>query len=220
LLSADSTTTGSRPLAQDELARPVEAVDVADLGEQVKGQDRADPEDRLECLAAAIAAGEAAQLALEQLQLLLESTHDREHHLDLRAGARVELEPVDPAASLDGQEPAARTRPTLMGQQRMEALRPAGALGSEIDPINVQTDQLAKDYGLKEARKERRAGPPAQLSSTVTSAATATAAGSSASASASSTSSESSRSSSSPWCPDVLIASSYIVTSFGQATTK
>jgi hypothetical protein len=36
----------------------------------------------------------------------------------------------------------------------------------------------------------------------------------------SSTSSESSRSSISPWWPDVLIASSYIVTSFGQAQTK
>src|SRR6202011_175867 len=47
--------------------------------------------------------------------------------------------------------------------------------------------------------------------------ATATAAGRS---SASSTSSDSSRSSSAPWCPEVLIASSYIVTSFGQATTK
>ena len=36
----------------------------------------------------------------------------------------------------------------------------------------------------------------------------------------SSTSSESSRSSISPWWPEVLIASSYIVTSFGHATTK
>lgn len=34
------------------------------------------------------------------------------------------------------------------------------------------------------------------------------------------TSSESSRRTRSPWCPDVLIASSYIVTSFGQAVTK
>jgi hypothetical protein len=40
------------------------------------------------------------------------------------------------------------------------------------------------------------------------------------SASDSSTSSESSRSSISPWWPEVLIASSYMVTSFGQATTK
>ena len=36
----------------------------------------------------------------------------------------------------------------------------------------------------------------------------------------SSTSSDSSRSSISPWWPDVLIASSYMVTSFGHATTK
>jgi ACT domain len=39
-------------------------------------------------------------------------------------------------------------------------------------------------------------------------------------ASDSNTSSDSSRSSISPWWPDVLIASSYMVTSLGQATTK
>src|ERR1700680_3169424 len=38
--------------------------------------------------------------------------------------------------------------------------------------------------------------------------------------SASRSSSEISRSLISPWCPEVLMASSYMVTSFGQATTK
>jgi len=38
----------------------LEAASLADLGEQVAGQDRADPVDRLQCLAASIASGEAA----------------------------------------------------------------------------------------------------------------------------------------------------------------
>jgi hypothetical protein len=67
LLSADSITRGWLAAGTDQLPRPLEAVDVADLGEQVAGEDRADPEDRLQRSAAPVATGVAAQLGLEQL---------------------------------------------------------------------------------------------------------------------------------------------------------
>jgi hypothetical protein len=41
----------------DQLPRPLKARDVADLGEQVAGEDRADAEDRLQRLAAAVVPG-------------------------------------------------------------------------------------------------------------------------------------------------------------------
>jgi hypothetical protein len=140
LLSADSTTTGSTLLAQDELARTVEAVGVADFGEQVKGQDRADPEGRLECLAAAIAAGEATHLALERVQLLLSppmtvsitSTCARAHASSSSPSSTQRR----PSAVKSRTRARAHThththsRPSWVNN-RMEALRPAGALCSE-----------------------------------------------------------------------------------------
>jgi hypothetical protein len=53
-----------------DLLGAAEAARLADLGEQVSGQNRPDPIDRLQRLAALIVAGEAAQLAVDRLQLL------------------------------------------------------------------------------------------------------------------------------------------------------
>src|SRR5439155_18046396 len=49
----------------DELAGTTEAARIADLGEQVTGEDRADTPDRLQRAQTAVVAGELAQLAVE-----------------------------------------------------------------------------------------------------------------------------------------------------------
>src|SRR2546425_195484 len=56
----------------DELAGAAEASRVADLGQQVAGEDRADTPDRLQRLQTGVGAGEAAQLAVELADLLFE----------------------------------------------------------------------------------------------------------------------------------------------------
>ena len=61
-------------------------------------EDRAASEDRLECLATGIAAGEAAQLGLDDFELLVERDDERQHHVDLRAHSRVELERDHPTS--------------------------------------------------------------------------------------------------------------------------
>jgi hypothetical protein len=81
-----------------ELAGSLEAAGIADFGEQVADEDRADTEDGLQRLAARVGAGEAAQLALEQLELLLECRDHGGDHVDLAAHVRIELERGDPAA--------------------------------------------------------------------------------------------------------------------------
>src|SRR6266540_3652045 len=66
-----------------DLLGAAEAACLADLGEQVAGQDRPDPVDRLQRLAALISAGEATQLGVDGVQLRLERTDDREQRVDL-----------------------------------------------------------------------------------------------------------------------------------------
>ena len=61
-----------KPAGAHKLPRPPEAAGVADLGEQMAGEDRADAEDRLQRPAAPVAARVTAQFALEQLDLLLQ----------------------------------------------------------------------------------------------------------------------------------------------------
>jgi hypothetical protein len=67
--------SGVETACANELPCAVEAAGVADLGEQVTGEDRADAEDRLQRLAAPVGASEAAQFALEQLELFVERRH-------------------------------------------------------------------------------------------------------------------------------------------------
>src|SRR6266511_3654573 len=52
-----------------DLLGAAEAAGLADLGEQVAGQDRADPVDRLQRPAALVGAGEATQLRVDGVQL-------------------------------------------------------------------------------------------------------------------------------------------------------
>ena len=80
-----------------QLPRPLEAARIADLGEQMAGEDRADTEDRLQRPAVLIGAGEATQFALDQFDLLLQCRDHGEDHVDLPAHVRVELERGDPA---------------------------------------------------------------------------------------------------------------------------
>jgi hypothetical protein len=55
------------------------------IGQQVAGQDRPDPVDRLQRLAALVVAGEAAQLGVDRVQLRLQGRHHREQRVDLQA---------------------------------------------------------------------------------------------------------------------------------------
>src|SRR5262249_9689676 len=79
-----------------------EALGFAELGEDVAGEDRADAVDRLERLAAAVGACEAAQLALELALLVLEQVDQAQQRLDLRPRDRGERERADPAPALAG----------------------------------------------------------------------------------------------------------------------
>src|SRR5207245_1776097 len=60
------------PGRTNELAGASEAACVADLGEQVAGEDRPDTPDRLQGAQASVGAGELAQLAVELGDFLLE----------------------------------------------------------------------------------------------------------------------------------------------------
>jgi hypothetical protein len=103
-----------KPAGAHQLPRPVEAACLADLGEQVAREDRADTEDRLQRLTAPVGARVAAQLALDKLELLFQPGDHRDDHVDLRSHMPVELERGDPAATLRGQEPPARAGPALV----------------------------------------------------------------------------------------------------------
>src|SRR5436190_15429598 len=66
-----------------DLLGATETACVADLGEQVTGEDRADPVDRLQRLGALIAASETPQLRVDRPELRLQRADDREQRVDL-----------------------------------------------------------------------------------------------------------------------------------------
>ncbi len=68
-----------------DLLGVAEAARLADLGQQVAGQDRPDPVDRLQRLAALVGAGEATQLRVDRVQLRLQRCHHRQERVDLQA---------------------------------------------------------------------------------------------------------------------------------------
>src|SRR6185437_1130742 len=86
---------------------------------------------RLERLAAGIAAGEAAQLGLDEFELLVERDDQRQHHVDLCTHARVELERDHPTSPFSREQTAAAAGPAFVCKQRMQALRPTGAVVHE-----------------------------------------------------------------------------------------
>lgn len=67
-----------------DLPGAAEAAGLPDLGQQVAGEDRPDPVNRLQRLAALVGAGEAAQLDVDRVELRLERRDDREQRLDLQ----------------------------------------------------------------------------------------------------------------------------------------
>src|SRR5262249_1250797 len=98
---------------------------------QMTSEDRPDTEDRLQRLTAAVDTREPAQLAFDELELLLERGHHRDDHVNVRACARIEIERTDPALALTGQQPAPRARPALVGKQPLQPLRPPSAVTGE-----------------------------------------------------------------------------------------
>src|SRR6266511_876263 len=81
----DDRVEASQP---GDLLGAAEAGRLADLGEQVTGEDRPDPVDRLQRLAALVGAGVAPQLCVDRLQLRLERADDREQRIDLEPRVR------------------------------------------------------------------------------------------------------------------------------------
>src|SRR6266516_2651349 len=67
----------ARPLRPVASAGAAEATRLAGLGEQMAGEDRADRVDRLQRLTPCVGAGEAAQLAVDRIQLHRERGDDR-----------------------------------------------------------------------------------------------------------------------------------------------
>ncbi len=61
-----------------DLFGTAEAARLPDLGEQVTGEDRPDAVDRLQCLAALVTVGEAAQLRVDGGDLRLQRRHHRQ----------------------------------------------------------------------------------------------------------------------------------------------
>jgi len=66
-------------------ALDVECGDQAEDAKQVAGEDRPDSVDRLQRPATLVAAGEATQLAVDRVQLLLQRRHHRQKRVDLQA---------------------------------------------------------------------------------------------------------------------------------------
>jgi hypothetical protein len=71
-----------------DLLGTAEATRLADLGQQVAGEDGSDPVDRLQRLAALVSAGEATELGVHRLQLCFERRHHRDQGVDLQARVR------------------------------------------------------------------------------------------------------------------------------------
>jgi hypothetical protein len=126
-----------------------EAACVADLGEQVAGDDGAYPVDRLQGDEAAVAAGEPARLALELRHLLRGRVDHRDVRVDERTHVPVEREPVEPAPSLAREQLTARAGPALLVEDRVQPLRPAGAVVAEClpqpGPVAQPLDVLGRD---------------------------------------------------------------------------
>src|SRR5437762_3103175 len=80
-----------------DLACAAEAPCVADLGKQVTGDDRADAVDRLKRLKARIGAGQAAKLAVDLRELLLDRLDNPELSVDQCADVRLKGQPGEPA---------------------------------------------------------------------------------------------------------------------------
>ena len=119
LVSADSETTGSRPCDPHDLAGAAEAIGLADLGQQVGGEDGADAEDRAQRLQAQVAARTLAQLGIDDRELLVEHRDQREHGLDIRERRRRQRERAGPPLAGDAEQAAAAARPALVREQRV-----------------------------------------------------------------------------------------------------
>jgi hypothetical protein len=72
----------------DRLTRTAEARRLAELGEQVTGQDRPNAVDRLQRDAASVGSCEPSQLGLERAQLALNGFDQSQQTLDVRARRR------------------------------------------------------------------------------------------------------------------------------------
>jgi hypothetical protein len=83
-LSPDSSTIGVEPGQPGDLDGAAEAAGLADLGQQVTGEDGADPVDRLQRLAALVAAGETTQVGVDRIQLRLQGRDHRQKRVDLQ----------------------------------------------------------------------------------------------------------------------------------------
>jgi len=122
------------PGGAHELAGAPEAARVADLGEQVAGEDRSDAPDRLQGAQTSVDAGKTAQLAVELGDFLLEGGDQTQEPLGLRFRVRVEREARDPEATLGGQQPRAGAGPALVTEEGVQPLRPARAVLAEREP--------------------------------------------------------------------------------------
>jgi hypothetical protein len=109
------------------------------------GKDRTDPVDRLQRLTTCIGASEAAELAVDCLQLHLERRDHGEQRVDLQPRMRVQPKRSDPAPSLRREQSRLRARPALMEQEGMQPLSPAALiLGQRL----AQTGAITKPLDL------------------------------------------------------------------------
>jgi hypothetical protein len=150
-----------------DLLGAAEAARLADLGEQMAGEDRADPIDRLQRLTACVAAGETAQLAVDPVKLHLERGDDREQRVDLQPRVRVQAQGCDPAHALRCQQPRLRARPTLVEKEGVEPLSPAAlVLGQRLaqpGAIAQPLDLLRRDPRLRQHLLRQQPRQPARV---------------------------------------------------------
>src|SRR5712692_121869 len=150
-----------------DLLGAAEAARLADLGEQVAGEDRPDPVDRLQRLAALIVAGEATQLGVDRLELRLQRRHHRQERVDLQAGVLRELERGSPAQPRWPEQVRPRAGPTLVQKVGVQALTPAApVLGERLAQpraIAQLLDLLGRDPRLRQHLLREQACKPARI---------------------------------------------------------
>jgi hypothetical protein len=129
---------------------PVEAGDVADLGDEHRGQHRPDPGDLLDSAVAGVAAQPAGDQLGEQVDLevqLLDQPQDR----------------LDPRPGLRGQAGRGKQLPTARSEQVTHRHLHAGAGKHPVDlalQVRAQTDQLGPvPYPAAQLAGRRRGDP-------------------------------------------------------------
>src|SRR6266508_5537473 len=123
----------SRPTARTAFARARQARDVAELAEQCRCDQLADPWLAHQRLAAWLAAGEAAQPAFERRELDLDRLDHRERDGDPLAGGLGQLDPLEEGAPGAAEQALGDIGggDAVMEERRPDPLQPLRALLDE-----------------------------------------------------------------------------------------